>query len=114
MKKMKKYQSGSEVQGSKGSRASQIIAGISGAVAGAAGVGKNIATKRKARRAAQEEAQRYTNEKLNKTKSANEAGAKEFKTGGMVNSNKKISAIKSAGSKGVKSGVNKKATVKRK
>jgi hypothetical protein len=32
-----------------------------------------------------------------------------YKTGGMVNSNAKISALKSAGSKGVKSGVNPKA-----
>ena len=32
-----------------------------------------------------------------------------FKTGGMVNSNAKVSALKSAGSKGVKSGVNPKA-----
>jgi hypothetical protein len=33
-----------------------------------------------------------------------------YKTGGMVNSNAKVSAIKSAGSKGVKSGVNSKAS----
>jgi hypothetical protein len=32
-----------------------------------------------------------------------------MKTGGMVNSNAKVSALKSAGSKGVKSGVNPKA-----
>ncbi len=34
---------------------------------------------------------------------------KKYKTGGMVNSNAKVSALKSAGSKGVKSGVNPKA-----
>jgi hypothetical protein len=34
---------------------------------------------------------------------------KKMKTGGMVNSNAKVSALKSAGSKGVKSGVNPKA-----
>jgi hypothetical protein len=34
-----------------------------------------------------------------------------YKTGGMVNSNAKVSALKSAGSKGVKSGVNLKAAV---
>ena len=39
---------------------------------------------------------------------------KKMKTGGMVNSNTKVSALKSAGSKGVRSGVNKRATVKRK
>jgi hypothetical protein len=33
-----------------------------------------------------------------------------YKTGGMVNSNAKVSAIKTAGSKGVKSGVNTKVT----
>lgn len=33
-----------------------------------------------------------------------------YKTGGMVNSNAKVSAIKTAGSKGVKSGVNSKAS----
>ena len=36
-------------------------------------------------------------------------GAKKYMTGGMVNSNAKVSALKSAGSKGVKSGVNAKA-----
>lgn len=35
---------------------------------------------------------------------------KKYKTGGMVNSNAKVSAIKSAGSKGVKSGVNTKVS----
>ena len=35
---------------------------------------------------------------------------KKMKTGGMVNSNTKVSALKSAGSKGVKSGVNTKAS----
>jgi hypothetical protein len=39
------------------------------------------------------------------------AGQKlNYKTGGMVNSNAKVSALKSAGSKGVKSKVNPKAT----
>jgi uncharacterized protein YgiM (DUF1202 family) len=36
-------------------------------------------------------------------------GAKKYMTGGMVNSNAKVSALKSAGSNGVKSGVNPKA-----
>jgi hypothetical protein len=92
MKQMKKYQTGSEVKGSKGSKASQIIAGISGAVAGAAGIAKNISNKRKAKKAAEEKAKMEAEGKM--------------KTGGMVNSNKKVSALKSAGSKGVKSGVN--------
>lgn len=35
---------------------------------------------------------------------------RSYKTGGMVNSNSKVSALKSAGSKGVKSGTNPKAT----
>jgi len=38
------------------------------------------------------------------------AKATSMKTGGMVNSNAKVSALKSAGSKGVKSGVNPKAS----
>lgn len=37
-------------------------------------------------------------------------GPKKMKTGGMVNPNAKVSAIKTAGSKGVKSGVNSKVT----
>ena len=37
-------------------------------------------------------------------------GAKKMKTGGMVNSNAKVSALKTAGSKGVKSGVNSKVS----
>lgn len=36
-----------------------------------------------------------------------------FKTGGVVNPNAKVSAIKSAGSKGVKSGVNPKASAQK-
>jgi hypothetical protein len=39
-----------------------------------------------------------------------ERASKTYKTGGMVNSNAKISAIKTAGSKGVKSGVNPKVS----
>jgi hypothetical protein len=56
MKTIKKYQKGSEVKGSKGGKASQIIAGISAAAAGAAGIGKNISNRRKAKKAAQEKA----------------------------------------------------------
>jgi hypothetical protein len=56
MKTMKKYQTGSAVKGSKGGKASQIIAGISAAAAGAAGIGKNISNRRKAKKAAQEKA----------------------------------------------------------
>jgi hypothetical protein len=41
---------------------------------------------------------------------AKKSGATKMKTGGMVNANAKVSAIKSAGSKGVKSGVNPKAS----
>lgn len=96
MKTMKKYQAGSEVKGSKGSKASQIIAGISGAAAGAAGIAKNIANKRKAKKAAQEKAKM-------------EAGVK-MKTGGMVNANAKVSKQTVPGSKGVKSGTNPKAS----
>jgi hypothetical protein len=54
MKTMKKYQTGAAVKGSKGAKASQIIAGISAAAAGAAGIGKNISNRRKAKKAAQE------------------------------------------------------------
>ena len=48
-----------------------------------------------------------TREAIGKMK--NGGTMKKYKTGGMVNSNAKVSALKSAGSKGVKSGVNPKA-----
>ena len=96
MKTIKKYQTGSEVKGSKGGKASQIIAGISAAAVGAAGIGKNISNRRKAKKAAEEKAKM-------------EAAGK-MKTGGMVNSNTKVTALKVAGSKGVKSGVNSKVS----
>lgn len=38
------------------------------------------------------------------------AGKKRYKTGGMVNSNTKVSALKVAGTKGTKSGVNSKVS----
>lgn len=51
----------------------------------------------------------------NNPKAAQEDDFKPYvpgmKTGGMVNSNKKVNALKSAGSKGVKSGTNKKVSV---
>jgi hypothetical protein len=56
MKTMKKYQTGAAVKGSKGAKASQIIAGISAVAAGAAGIGKNISNRRKAKKAAEEKA----------------------------------------------------------
>jgi hypothetical protein len=43
----------------------------------------------------------------NVTSYARGTGTKKMKTGGMVNSNSKVSAIKSAGSKGTKVGLNK-------
>jgi hypothetical protein len=186
MKTMKKYQTGAAVTGSKGAKASQIIAGISAAAAGAAGIGKNISNKRKAKKAAEEKAKMeaegkmkyggakkmkkyqsggmavsvpgmkrnqakaeefydknpsvrtYTNEYTGKKiptgpmtkdeyQNAAERAAsvypemkgprlkkggsmKKMKTGGMVNSNSKVTALKSAGSKGVKSGVNTKVS----
>lgn len=184
MKTIKKYQTGSEVKGSKGAKASQIIAGISAAAAGAAGIGKNISNRRKAKKAAEEKAKMeaagkmkyggakkmkkyqsggmavpvpgmkknqakaeefydknpsvrtYTNEytgkkiptgPMTKGEYQNAAeraasvyndkpspmlkkGGAKMKTGGMVNSNSKVTALKSAGSKGVKSGVNSKVS----
>ena len=50
---------------------------------------------------------RSTREAVGKMKKG--GATKKYKTGGMVNSNAKVSALKSAGSKGVKSGVNPKA-----
>jgi hypothetical protein len=124
--KLKKYQTGSEVKGSKGGKASQIIAGISAAAVGAAGIGKNISNRRKAKKAAEEKAKIEAQGKENPLKSAGYIDKtildlpntnkgysdkqKKMKTGGMVNSNTKVSALKSAGSKGVKSGVNSKVS----
>jgi hypothetical protein len=116
---LKKAQKGQAV-GSKGSKASQVIAGISGVATGAAGVIKNIRDRKKKK---QEEAmnirinnaQKVANEnktqtlkELNEMGSQQRGGAIKYKTGGMTNSNKKVSAIKSAGSKGTKVGLNKK------
>jgi hypothetical protein len=64
MKTMKKYQTGAAVKGSKGAKASQIIAGISAAAAGAAGIGKNISNRRKAKKAAQEKAKMEASGKM--------------------------------------------------
>jgi hypothetical protein len=50
---------------------------------------------------------RSTREAVGKMKKG--GAMKKYKTGGMVNSNLKVSALKTAGSKGVKSGVNPKA-----
>ena len=49
-------------------------------------------------------------ERILKTKLKNGGSMKKMKTGGMVNPNAKIQAAKAAGSKGVKSGVNPKAS----
>jgi hypothetical protein len=56
--------------------------------------------------------------RLKKSRKGMEKGYKpisgpSFKTGGMVNSNTKVSALKSAGSKGVKSGVNPKTVTQK-
>ena len=185
MKTMKKYQTGSEVKGSKGGKASQVIAGISAAFTGAAGIGQNISDKLKAKKAAKEKAKmeaegkmqyggvkkkmkkyqslgevisgplnqneqamydrtvaykdKMPNVDLQKlrntlvTKGLNENSSRKstkglmearelkkmsqekmkkikMKTGGMVNSNTKVTALKVAGSKGVKSGVNSKVS----
>lgn len=64
IKAMKKYQTGAPVKGSKGAKASQIIAGISAAAAGAAGIGKNISNRRKAKKAAQEKAKMEASGKM--------------------------------------------------
>jgi hypothetical protein len=56
MKTMTKYQKKGEVKGSKGANASQIIAGITSAVTGAAGIGKTILDNIKAKKIAKEKA----------------------------------------------------------
>jgi hypothetical protein len=64
MKTMKKYQTGSAVKGSKGAKASQIIAGITGAVTGI-GAGITEARKRKkAKKAAEEKAKMEASGKM--------------------------------------------------
>ena len=81
MKTMKKYQTGSEVKGSKGAKASQIIAGISAAAAGAAGIGKNISNRRKAKKAAEEKAKMEASGKMAKggaTKAKYQDGGASF------------------------------------
>ena len=56
-----------------------------------------------------------TGKKDNASNSAQmDRGVSRYKTGGMVNSNSKVSALKSAGSKGVKSGTNPKASASKK
>jgi hypothetical protein len=82
MKTMKKYQTGSEVKGSKGAKASQIIAGISAAAAGAAGIGKNISNRRKAKKAAEEKAKMEASGKMKyggTTKAKYQDGGASFK-----------------------------------
>jgi hypothetical protein len=185
MKTMKKYQTGSAVKGSRGGKASQVIAGITGALTGI-GAGITEARKRKkAKKAAEEKAKmeaegkmkyggvkkkmkkyqslgevisgplnqneqamydrtvaykdKMPNVDLQKlrntlvTEGLNENSSRKstkglmearklkkmsqekmkkikMKTGGMVNSNTKVTALKVAGSKGVKSGVNSKVS----
>lgn len=82
MKTIKKYQKGSEVKGSKGGKASQIIAGISAAAAGAAGIGKNISNRRKAKKAAEEKAKM---EAAGKMKYGGAKKMKKYQGGGGTN-----------------------------
>jgi len=107
-KKLAKAQKG-KVTGSEQGTGAKILRTAGMAVPIVGGGIMAIAARRKAKKA-QREAQKYTDEKLKGTQNKNAEGAKEFKTGGMVNSNAKVSALKSAGSKGVKSGVNAKAS----
>lgn len=78
--------------------------------AGAVGMGvtaiKNAIAKRKAKK---EEEKKKEEEAAKETPTQRRGGAMKYKTGGMVNANAKVSALKSAGSKGVRSGVNAKA-----
>ena len=81
--------------GKRGDRADNIIKGVSAGVEVVAN----------ATRAARDAKDVFSKQQLGgRTKST-------YKTGGMVNSNAKVSALKSAGSKGVKSGVNIKTIV---
>lgn len=81
--------------GKQGDRADNIIKGVSAGVEVVAN----------ATRAARDAKDVFSKQQLGgRTKST-------YKTGGMVNSNAKVSALKSAGSKGVKSGVNIKTIV---
>lgn len=109
---LKKAQSGTIIgaeqgKGAKVLRAAGKIIPTAGAavLAGKAAINK-IKNKRTQKR--------LEEEYMNKTQKANEQGMEDFKTGGMVNSNTKVSALKSAGSKGVKSGVNTKASASKK
>lgn len=113
MKHLKKAQAGAMVQGSEQGKKSKALrtAGIAIPTIGAATVAIKAGIKNRKNKKAQ---RKLEEEYMNKTQQKNVEGAKEFKTGGMVNSNTKVSALKSAGSKGVKSGVNPKASASKK
>jgi hypothetical protein len=86
--------------------------GIGLPIAGAIGLtAKMIADKVKAKKAAKAEEEKKKAEEAAKEMPTQRRGGatKKYMTGGMVNSNAKVSALKSAGSNGVKSGVNPKA-----
>ncbi len=86
--------------------------GVGTVLAGAAGmVGTAIKNtiKRKKQEKAEEEKKKATEEAKKMSMQRMGGATKKYMTGGMVNSNAKVSALKSAGSKGVKSGVNAKA-----
>jgi hypothetical protein len=160
MKHMKKYQSTGEVQGSKGAKASQIIAGITGAVTGAAGIIAEAKRRKKLKKAEEEKKKMEETNNNNTMKTMRNGGTgttntdmvtikksdypssdayrkamddvrkegktvytpkepspaswKKMKTGGMVNANAKVKALAKAGSKGVKSNTNPKASASKK
>ena len=120
-KKLKKAQQGTVMGAEQGAGAKALR--TAGMVVPTVGGGIAALVQRRKAKKAKQEAQKYTNEKLQSTQEKNKEGMKDFermggskksyKTGGMVNSNAKVSALKSAGSKGVKSGVNTKVSAQK-
>jgi hypothetical protein len=108
MKKLKKAQAGTVIGAEQGKKAKNLRrAGVAIPTIGAAAMAlKSGINKIKSKKTQK----RLEEEYMNDTQRRNAEGAAEFKTGGMVNSNTKVQALKSAGSKGVKSGVNTKAS----
>ena len=109
MKKLKKAQMGTSVQGAEQSKKAKLLrtSGVAIPTIGAAAMAIKAGIKNRKNKKTQ---RRIEEEYMNETQRRNAEGAAEFKTGGMVNSNTKVSVLKSAGSKGVKSGVNPKAS----
>jgi hypothetical protein len=109
MKKTKKYQDGGS-NGTAGQGKLGPAIGITIPTLGGLGMAaKAISDRIKRKKKEKEEAERNKMIQEAKNMPAGKTGG-YMMTGGMVNSNAKVSALKQAGSKGVKSGVNPKAS----